>query len=340
MFYLNKMKSFDLFQKVTVDNTSRPTCIGALISLTAISIMTYILFKQLNEYFFIPLIKKDSIIFQDHDQVSTVPVNIAMTFRNLPCPIISVDQEDLLGHHKLNINDSINRIHLDSSGKALNVHFDAREIDKLRNSIDEKQGCYLQGVVPISKVQGDIHISFHAYRDVYSYIQQNGMEDKISLSHHFSLLNFGDTNYSTKFLDKFGLHDQYDNFNKVGTLPNFDDEKWDSNFDYYVKIVPQIFDDEYTGEKFTAYQYSLSGKKRKMETGHNHSSMPILMINYDYSPVGVKYTLKKRYFSHLITNICALVGGVYVIFSILNGLLNNIVDFIDDESGKISKSIN
>lgn len=334
------MKSFDLFQKVTVDNSSRPTCIGALISLTAISIMTYILFKQLNEYFFIPLIKKDSIIFQDYDQVSTVPVNIGITFPNMPCPIISVDQEDLLGHHKLNIHDTLNKIHLDSAGKPLNTHFDARDTEKLLGSIKDKQGCFLQGNVPISKVQGDIHISFHAYRDVYSFLQQNGHDDKISLAHHFSLLNFGDTNYSSKFLDKFGLHEQYDNFNKIGSLPNFDTVSWDSNFDYYVKIVPQIYEDEYTDEKFTAYQYSLTGKTRKMETGHNHSAMPIIMINYDYSPVGVKYTMKKRYFSHLITNICALVGGVFVIFSILNGLINSFIDFIDDDSGKISKSIN
>lgn len=322
------MKSFDLFQKVTVDNTSRPTMIGAVISFFALSIMGYVLLKQLNEYFFIPLIQKDTTIFQDDTRVSTIPTNIGLSFPNLPCALISVDQEDLLGHHRLNIEDTLNKIPLDKKGNPNQNLFNGFETQKLRDAIIKQEGCYVEGFVPISKVQGDIHISFHAYRDVYSYVLQSGLYKNITIGHKFTLLNFGDTTISESILDKYQMRDEANNFNRVINLPNFSNATYTHDFDYFIKIIPQIFYDEYTGQTDIAYKYSLSTKTKERE---NHvGSMPIIMINYDYSPVAVKYTKKRRYLSHLITNICALVGGVFVIFSMLNSVLTKISEVGDD----------
>ena len=325
------MKSFDLFQKVTVDNASKSTLSGALISLAAISIMLYVVLKSLNEYFFIPLIQKDSIIFQDKQQTLTIPYNIGITFKELPCSIISVDQEDLIGHHRLNIAETVNKIPLDSSGSPNNNHYDARYPDKLMNSIKNKEGCFVEGYIPISKVQGDVHISFHAYRDIFSYMIEKGIDKNISLAHKFSLFNFGNKMISEKMLEKFNLQDQKDSFYRVNNLPNFEvlgADAWKYDFDYFVKIIPQVFEDEYTGESETAYQFSLTSKKKKRE---NEGTMPVIMINYDYSSVAMKFTMKKRYFSHLITNICAIVGGIFVIFSIVNGILNSIKEVVNQE---------
>lgn len=337
------MKAFDLFQKVTVDNTSRPTLIGAILSVSAIIIMSYVLLKQLNEYFFLPLIQKDTIIFQDDNMTETVPVNIGLTFPNLPCSVISVDQEDLVGHHRLNIQDTLTKLPIDVFGVPNNNNFDGHRTSQLKEAIEKGEGCFLEGFIPISKVQGDIHISYHAYRDIFSYMLESGLSQKVSMAHKFSLFNFGDTTISKKILEQFELNELSDNFNRIENLPDFSKKSKEGSvnsnldFDYFVKIIPQVFEDEYSGKRTVAYQYSLSSKaKTREDTLH----MPIIMINYDYSPVGVKYTLKRRYFSHLITNICALVGGVFVIFSIINSIMNRLTETLEDDGLNKRRTIN
>ena len=323
------MKSFDLFQKVTVDNSSKPTMIGAILSLSAITIMLFVFLKQVNEYFFIPLIQKDTIIFQDDTQESKVLVNLDIIFPNLPCAVISVDQEDLVGHHRLNIEDSLTKIPIDKERTPNSNKFDGRKTQLLRDAITNQEGCIVAGNVPISKVQGDIHISHHAYRDIYSYLLESGLNEKITLNHKFTLLNFGDQVILEETLKRFQMTDLKEKFNRVVNLPNFESAgSFNLDFDYYIKIIPQIFYDEYTYEQFIAYQYSITSKLKERLSD---DSMPVIMINYDYSPVAVKYTLKRRYFSHFLTNICALIGGVFVIFSIINSIMNKLSESLEEE---------
>ena len=44
-------KTFDFFQKVTLDNVTKPTLIGSLLSLSAISIMIFLFLRQLINFY-------------------------------------------------------------------------------------------------------------------------------------------------------------------------------------------------------------------------------------------------------------------------------------------------
>ncbi len=332
------MKGFDLFQKITVETSSKSTILGAIISLIALSLMGFIFIKQIHEYFFKPLITKNSIIFQDVDGTSSVAANLGIVFNQLPCSIISVDQEDLIGHHRLNIKDTLYKTSIDSQKNPNNHNFDAHVTKDLLESLNKKEGCIVSGHVPISKVKGDIHISFHAYRDIYSYILNNRLSKEVRMAHSFSLLNFGDGISLKKVLSQFQMEELESNFNRSDNLPNNEAYGPEYDFDYFIKIIPQIFENKYTSETLVAYQYSLTYKAKVRK---DPMSMPIVIINYDYSPVAVKYTMERRYFLHLLTDICALIGGIFVIFSILNNVLLRLFDKITEEpTVSTSKSIN
>jgi len=322
------MKTFDLFQKVTVESSSRPTILGALLSLIAIFLMFFIFFKQAYEFFFKPLIKKDTIIFQDEDGSGMINANIGMTFHNLPCYIISIDQEDLLGHHKMNIDDTVVKTPIDSNGNPNGFVFDPHRTSELTKAINDRNGCIITGSVPISKVKGDIHFSFHAYREIYAYLFNNNMSTKITVEHSFSLLNFGNEEELKQILKNFDMSDQEANFNRVKTLPNYKGFDYSYDYDYYIKIIPQVFHNEYNSHKHIAYQYTLTHKASKR---NDDLRMPIILINYDYSSVGMKYTLQKRYLFHFLTDICALIGGVFVIFNILNNVFVGLVNEQDEK---------
>lgn len=333
------MKSFDLYKKSKIDEVSKQTILGAIISFFALSLMFYVLIKQLNEYFFIPLILKDTIIFQDELGTSTIPANFNIIFPNLVCSIISVDQEDIIGHHKLNIEDTLIKTPIDKNRLPNGNKFDAHKTKDLSTAIKNQEGCIVSGNVPISKVQGDIHFSFHAYREVFSYLITHELNNEVSMAHKFNLLNFGDEEKIKKVLKSFGMQDNETKFNRVVNLPNNESYNNNYDFDYFIKIIPQIFEDKYTGETVVGYQYSLTYKAKERS---DYLNMPIIIINYDYSPVAVKYTKEIRYFTHLITNMCALTGGIFVIFSLINSFLLNIADDIRkrDNFVKTNNSIN
>ena len=109
------IKSFDLFQKLNVENISKPTLLGSILSLTAISLMIYLILREISSYLAIT-IKKDSIIFHDEDQTSKIPVNLSFHFYSTTCNILSVDQEDMIGNHRLDIMDTLTKTRVDKNG--------------------------------------------------------------------------------------------------------------------------------------------------------------------------------------------------------------------------------
>jgi hypothetical protein len=61
--------------------------------------------------------------------------------------------------------------------------------------------------------------------------------------------------------------------------------------------------------------YSINFKKWRTDEN------PIIMFNYDISPIAMMIKIKQKDFLHLITHLCAITGGVFVVFKILNRLL-------------------
>ena len=55
--------------------------------------------------------------------------------------------------------------------------------------------------------------------------------------------------------------------------------------------------------------------------------MPMILVKYEFSPITMRVTLQGRDYLHFLTHICAIIGGVFVVFSILNSILTSIFDF-------------
>ena len=57
--------------------------------------------------------------------------------------------------------------------------------------------------------------------------------------------------------------------------------------------------------------------------GHilTHSLAPGVFFIYDLSPMLVRLTEYRRSFAHFLTNVCAIVGGVFTVAGMLDGML-------------------
>jgi hypothetical protein len=81
--------------------------------------------------------------------------------------------------------------------------------------------------------------------------------------------------------------------------------------------------DENWGSTYYAYSFSLSSKSTPFDP--NYDEMPIVTIRYEFSPIMMKVTHLKRDYLHFLTHVSAIIGGVFVVFSIINRLATNLI---------------
>lgn len=121
--------------------------------------------------------KADLIIDLSHRD-DFVNVNLDISFPKIPCEILSVDVEDILGTHKTDVMGQLHKQRLDKTGKVINEEsaLDKQQwpgdmYKKVLQELKEEQGCRLNGYISIYRVPGNIHVASHPYRDIVSALQ-------------------------------------------------------------------------------------------------------------------------------------------------------------------------
>lgn len=86
-------------------------------------------------------------------------------------------------------------------------------------------------------------------------------------------------------------------------------------------MVPHIFvDTTEDGHEvdYRSYSYALTTNKKVAD---GSQSLTLTYINLDFSPVSMMFTKSRLPLSRFLINVCAIVGGVFVVFGILNSIL-------------------
>jgi hypothetical protein len=312
-------KSFDFFQKITLDNISQPTLVGSLLSLSAITIMITLLIRELSN-FYTPHIKTDTVVIQDDKQSEQIPVHLNIKFNHVPCSLLSLDQEDSLRNHRFDISDTIKKTILPKSGKPQPYDKSAyANIENTYTAIENDDGCSLTGFFKVSKVPGDFHISFHNYGPQWKSVVYNKPElsKKVKMTHHIKTMDFGAMERFKLF--RYGIDPR--SFFRTD-LPDFSEFKENRDYIYYVKLIPYRFVDENRNRVDYSYQYAVSYKDKPQE-----NEQPLVLVKYEFSAVTMQVTIQGRDYFHFLTHVCAIVGGIFVVFSILNRFLVSFFDF-------------
>jgi len=138
----------------------------------------------------------------------------------------------------------------------------------------------------------------------------------MNVTHYIHELSFGEqTHHITKAVDEANTHALNGAF-KVA-LPDPNDAQSAISYEYYVKIVPTLYE-RVSGEIIEAYQFTansneLAGKYR----------LPAIYFRYEFSPITVKFADKRKSFSHFLVQVCAIVGGVFTVLGIVNSVLHS-----------------
>jgi len=85
---------------------------------------------------------------------------------------------------------------------------------------------------------------------------------------------------------------------------------------YFLKLVPHVFVDEIYNQEFRSYSYSLNHNSKSSQNG-----LGLINMIYDFTPVNMKITKQQRDLPKFLVSLCAIVGGVFVIFGLVNRFL-------------------
>lgn len=180
--------------------------------------------------------------------------------------------------------------------------------DVLLKSLSENQGegCRLWGKLNVGKVGGNFHIapgvpstqaSSH-YHDFHAI-----SPSRFDSSHTINHLSFGKP-YPGKThpLDGHGMH------NERGGIMH----------QYQLKVVPTryIRNNETPVE---SHQFAITRLDKDILAGA--SGIPGLFFQYEFSPLMVQYEERQRSLSFYLVSLCAIIGGVHTVASLLDAFL-------------------
>ncbi|CAF1174615.1 unnamed protein product [Adineta ricciae] len=175
------------------------------------------------------------------------------------------------------------------------------------------EGCRLHGHLEVNKVAGNFHIApGHSYQQQHVHVHslQNLRLNSLNTSHYIDDLTFGKRfpNQINPLVNTKHVTSSHDN----GAVL----------FHYYVKVVPStyVFLD---GTELLTNQYSVTKHKKIIKNIFDASDqqLPGTFFTYEISAIMVKFVEQKRSLARFLTSLCAIIGGVFTVSSLIDAFL-------------------
>jgi len=323
---MEKFKSLDVYRKLPSDYL-QPTYSGATLSIISTVIMVMLFLSELRSYM---EIKTSSEMFIDINRGGEkLIINIDITLHRLPCMILSLDIQDVMGSHSVNVHGTLHKDFLDQNGVMLsqavhktkhehapNEHHEGEEeqpdYEEVKKAIRDKEGCRLNGTFFVNKVPGNFHISSHAFGPTIQRLYSEGMMHW-DVTHKINHISFGDDSALKEIKKQFGVG-VLNPLDEVGKVDH--DQK--KTYEYYLKVVPTTYEDI---NKKTYHVHQFTSNTNEVVT----NMVPATYFRFDLSPITVRYWQYKQNIFHFLIQICAIIGGIFTVTGIIDALVHKSV---------------
>lgn len=178
-------------------------------------------------------------------------------------------------------------------------------IKKIKEEAGE--GCNIYGSLEVNKVAGNFHFapgkSFqHSGMHVHDLMAFQ--TESFNVSHKIHKLTFG--------------------ANFPGVVNPLDGVQWTQQmrtgmYQYFIKVVPTVYTDM-KGHKILTNQFSVTEHFKASEFGQI-ASLPGVFFFYDLSPIKVTFREQRTSFLHFLTNISAIIGGIFTVSGIIDSFV-------------------
>ncbi|KPM11477.1 endoplasmic reticulum-Golgi intermediate compartment protein 1-like protein [Sarcoptes scabiei] len=106
-------------------------------------------------------------------------------------------------------------------------------------------------------------------------------------------------------------------------LPQKDNSHGLATFQYYVKIIPTIYEN-LRDEKIETNQFAVTRYKKEFGSTFEaitDSQLPGVFFIYEFGPMLVKYSERWRSTLHFLTSVCAITGGILTVAGIIDSFI-------------------
>ncbi|KAF1396000.1 Endoplasmic reticulum-Golgi intermediate compartment protein 3, partial [Spheniscus magellanicus] len=172
----------------------------------------------------------------------------------------------------------------------------------------KNEGCQVYGFLEVNKVAGNFHFapgkSFQQSHVHVHDLQSFGL-DNINMTHYIKHLSFG--------RDYPGIVNPLDGTDVTAQQASM-------MFQYFVKVVPTVYM-KVDGEVVRTNQFSVTRHEKIANGLLGDQGLPGVFVLYELSPMMVKLTEKHRSFTHFLTGVCAIVGGIFTVAGFIDSLI-------------------
>ncbi|GJR32259.1 endoplasmic reticulum-Golgi intermediate compartment protein 3-like protein [Tanacetum coccineum] len=140
-------------------------------------------------------------------------------------------------------------------------------------------------------------------RTLYDESNEDLVDEDDIISHKINKLAFGE--YYP------GIVNPLDGVQWYQEIPN-------GMYQYFIKVVPTIYTN-IRGHTIQSNQFSVTEHYKGPEVGRR--SLPGVFFFYDLSPIKVTFTETHASFLHFMTNVCAIVGGIFTVAGIVDSFV-------------------
>ena len=181
------------------------------------------------------------------------------------------------------------------------------------------EGCAMSGYVEVKRVPGNFHVQFTHE----SFNFENSLINATHAINHFSFgtpqpkstrlwMEFMESKLEQKQLD--GVPHPHALFHDIDTLDGtvFISDHIDRTYEHFIQVIPTIYRSR-KGLTVKTYKYSVTSAEHT-----DTDKFPSAKFSYQISPMAVVMSEKSTPLYEFLTRSCAIVGGLFTVFSLLN----------------------
>jgi len=270
-------KSIDLFKRLPKDLTEG-TYAGAFLSVLSLMTIVSLVMFEVSAFFDD---KMTSVLtIEQTDPIEKMYINIDIDFPACPCDVLSVDIQDEMGSHMVNVGNTLKKIRQNYqkgqtdvvSSATSNVNI-KNPIERAQKAFEDGEGCSLKGFINVNKVPGNFHVGHHAFNEIIMVLQKS-----INLTHSINHLSFGKKRYVTSIKNKFQK-----NIGELMPLNKYSEvsEKYGKTTNYQLSLVPTNYRDS-LGFKYPVYQFTYA-------VGSEYTGDEVIFFKYSIAGITVNY---------------------------------------------------
>ncbi|XP_076905495.1 protein disulfide isomerase-like 5-4 [Bidens hawaiensis] len=173
-------------------------------------------------------------------------------------------------------------------------------------------GCRIEGFVRVKKVPGDIIVSARSESHSFD-------ASRINMSHVINSFNFGKKVTPRMMSDLKRLRPYIESHDKLASKAyiNFENRA-NVTIEHYLQVVKtEVMSSSH--QLIEDYEYTAHSSLV------NAVTIPVAKFHYEPSPMQILVTEDPKSFTHFVTNVCAIIGGIFTVVKILDSLLYNTV---------------